>query len=126
MTSSSSTSLIAGQEGTYKLRVSTSDDRCPSEDTIRITRFVKLVMPSAFTPNGDNINDTWEVYNLSSLADAEVFVFNRNGTLIYYADKNGKPWDGTYKDQKVQSGMYRYLIRAPGRQPTEGALQVIY
>lgn len=126
MTSSNSTSLVAGQEGTYKLRVSTSDNRCPSEDTIRITRFVKLVMPSAFTPNGDNINDTWEVYNLSSLADAEVFVFNRNGTLIYYADKNGKPWDGTYKDQKVQSGMYRYLIRAPGRQPTEGALQVIY
>ncbi len=121
-----STSLLAGQEGTYKLRISTSDDRCPSEDTIRITRFIKLLMPNAFSPNGDGVNDTWEVRNLSSLAEAEVFVFNRNGALIYYADKNGKPWDGTYENQKVQSGMYRYLIRTPGRQPMEGALQVIY
>jgi len=125
-TGSTSTSLLAGQEGTYKLRISTSDDRCPSEDTIRITRFVKLVMPNAFTPNGDGVNDTWEVRNLNSLAEAEVFVFNRNGALIYHADKNGKPWDGTYENQKVQSGMYRYLIRAPGRQPMAGALQVIY
>ncbi len=125
-TGSTSTSLVAGQEGTYKLRISTSDDRCPSEDTIQITRFVRLVMPNAFTPNGDGVNDTWEVRNLGSLADAEVFVFNRNGALIYHADKNGKPWDGTYENQKVQSGMYRYLIRTPGRQPMAGALEVIY
>ncbi len=123
---SRSTSLIAGQEGTYKLRVSTSDDRCASEDTIQITRFVKLVMPNAFSPNGDGLNDTWEIRNLNSLTDAEVFVFNRSGALIYYADKNGQPWDGTYENQKVLPGMYRYLIRSPGRQPMQGALQVIY
>lgn len=126
LTGSSNTSLVAGQEGTYKLRVSTSDDRCPSEDTIRIGKFVRLVMPNAFTPNGDKVNETWEVLNLSSLPGAEVFVFNRNGALIYYADKDGEPWDGTYQNQKVQAGMYRYLIRAPGRKPMEGALQVIY
>ena len=113
----SSTSLVAAQEGSYKLRVSTSDDRCASEDTIQITRFVKLVMPNAFSPNGDGLNDTWEIRNLNSLTDAEVFVFNRSGALIYYADKNGQPWDGTYENQKVLPGMYRYLIRAPGRQP---------
>lgn len=123
---STSTSILAGQEGTYKLRVSTSDDRCPSEDTIQISRNVRLFMPNAFSPNGDGVNDTWEIYNLNSLTDAEVFVFNRNGGLIFHTDKNGKPWDGTYENQKVLPGLYRYLVRARGRQPVGGLVMVVY
>jgi gliding motility-associated-like protein len=123
---STSSTLTAGQEGTYRLRVSTSDDRCPSEDTIRIGKFFRLFMPNAFSPNGDSVNDTWEIKNLSSLPGAEVFIFNRNGGLIYYADRNGQPWDGTYENQKVPSGVYRYLVRAPDREPMQGTVHVIY
>ncbi len=119
-------SIVVGQEGTYRLRVSTSDGRCPSEDTIRIDRNIRFSVPNAFTPNGDRLNDTWQVINLNSLDNTEVFVFNRNGAVIYYADKNGKPWDGTYENQKVPSGTYRFMVRSPGRQPVEGALHVIY
>lgn len=125
-TSPGSGSLIAAREGTYKLRVTTSDGRCPAEDEIDIVRDIKLFMPSAFTPNGDGTNDTWQVVNLTSLDGAEVFVFNRNGGVVYYADKDGRPWDGTYENQKVPAGVYRYLVRAPGRRPQEGALHVIY
>jgi gliding motility-associated-like protein len=106
--------------------VTTSDGRCPSEDEIDIVRDIKLFFPSAFTPNGDGQNDTWQILNLNSLRGAEVFVFNRNGGVIYYADKDGRPWDGMHENQKVPSGVYRYLVRAPGRPPQEGALHVIY
>ncbi len=52
-----------------------------------------IYFPKAFSPNADNLNDTYEVkgYNIS---DFEIWIFDRWGNLLYYSNDLTKTWDG--------------------------------
>jgi gliding motility-associated-like protein len=118
---------IANDVGLYRLRVSTFNNKCPAEDTIRITRFTRLYAPTAFTPNGDGQNDTWKIENIGDLTDTEVAVFDRWGNPVFYSQGYAQPWDGqSGKSGKVPAGVYAYIIRVPNRDPQRGSVQVIY
>ncbi|MEM6830618.1 MAG: Calx-beta domain-containing protein, partial [Bacteroidota bacterium] len=69
----------------------------------------QLIIPTAFTPNGDQENDVWEIPNLSE--DASVTIFNRNGTVVFVSDGYTVPWDGTYQNQRLPAGTYYYTIK---------------
>ena len=118
---------IANDAGLYRLRVSTFNNKCPAEDTIRITRFTRLYAPTAFTPNGDGENDTWKIENIGDLTDTEVAVFDRWGNAVFYSQGYAQPWDGQGgKSGKVPAGIYAYVIRVPNRDPQRGSVRVIY
>ena len=53
-----------------------------------------LFIPSVFTPNGDGINDTWQIDGIDLYPNAEIQVFNRWGQLIYESEGAYDPWDG--------------------------------
>ena len=65
---------------------------------------------NAFTPNGDGINDYWQIKNIQNYAGATVQVFNRYGQLLFESKGYAKPFDGTYKGQKLPAGVYYYII----------------
>jgi gliding motility-associated-like protein len=44
------------------------------------------------------------------LLDYELFVFNRWGELIFSTDKQGTLWDGRYKGEPVQDGVYVWMV----------------
>ncbi len=69
-----------------------------------------LMIPTAFTPNGDGANDAWIIDNLSE--DASVRIYDRHGTIIFSSD-NGytRPWDGTARGHSLPAGSYLYLIQ---------------
>lgn len=69
-----------------------------------------FVIPNTFTPNGDGINDTWNIPELNSYPDVTVQVFNRSGQIVYYSHDYTKPWDGTYKNGQLPFGTYYYVI----------------
>lgn len=98
------------QSTTYTL-LATNTEGCITQKSTRIV-VVNLLYPAdAFTPNGDNLNDTWLIGNIENFPNAEVFIYNRWGELIYY-DKDGyrKSWDGTYQGKNVEAGNYTYMI----------------
>lgn len=68
-------------------------------------------IPNAFTPNGDSINDTWNIPLLDNYKDCTVNVYNRFGQNIYFSNGYGIPWDGTYKGSALPSGTYYYVIK---------------
>lgn len=69
-----------------------------------------LYVPSAFTPNGDGLNEFWApVENGTTVT--EYMIFNRWGVLIFLSDSAQKGWYGTYKNQPVQEGVYTFLIK---------------
>ena len=69
-------------------------------------------LPSAFTPNGDGQNDIFRVRGLG-LADIEIFrVYNRWGEQMFSTSLINKGWDGTYKQQPVEQGVYHYYVQA--------------
>jgi len=69
-----------------------------------------VIVPNMFTPNGDGINDTWDIKNLSTYINCTVEIFNRYGAGVYFS--NGYPiaWDGKYKGVELPVGTYYYII----------------
>lgn len=67
-------------------------------------------IPNTFTPNGDGVNDNWELDGLVAYPQAEVQVFNRYGQQVYYSRGYSVPWDGTYKGSPLPAGTYYYII----------------
>ncbi len=84
---------------------------CASTLSILVEIAEPLYIPSAFSPNADGVNDSWIIPNISSFPNCEVSVFNRWGELLFYSKGYPQPWDGTYHQQFVQTGIYTYQIR---------------
>ncbi|AKD58536.1 hypothetical protein SD10_14285 [Spirosoma radiotolerans] len=88
-----------------------------------------LYIPSAFSPNADGMNDSWVIPNIGSFPQAEVSIYSRWGELIFYSRGYERPWDGTYKQATVQTGVYTYQIKT-GNKPLNttyrGQLSVIH
>ncbi|WP_370727957.1 gliding motility-associated C-terminal domain-containing protein [Fibrella arboris] len=95
---------------TYRVK-GVSPGGCEATMRIQVTVANRLFIPSAFTPNNDGKNDTWMLQNIESMPDAEVFIFNRWGSLIFYSKGYATPWTGQTGETPVPSGVYTYLIR---------------
>lgn len=73
-----------------------------------------LYIPSAFTPNGDGINDRFGVKALN-ITQFNLKIFNRWGELIFETDDVGDLWDGTYKGEAITStDVFVYTVTATG------------
>jgi gliding motility-associated-like protein len=87
------------------------DDSCDSEDNEVVTD-----VPEAFTPNGNNINDFFEIKNITTFNERKLEVFNRYGMSVYANDQYDNTWDGTRKDngQALPDGTYYYVLILDG------------
>lgn len=83
---------------------------CSSHDTILVKVLPNPVVPNAFSPNGDGINDTWLIRYLDLYPACTVSVFNRYGQPVFHSDGYNTPWNGRYKGQPVPVGTYYYII----------------
>jgi gliding motility-associated-like protein len=70
-----------------------------------------VYIPSAFSPNGDGINDFFEVHG-QQIRAFQMTVFDRTGTPIFNSSDPSYGWDGSYQGQPVPLGMYSYIITA--------------
>ena len=73
-----------------------------------------IVIPTAFTPDGDNSNDLWDIENIDTVyPNNKVFVYNRWGNLIYESIEGGynqMQWNGTYNGESLPVGTYYFII----------------
>lgn len=93
---------------TYALLVS-DPLGCFAIDTVTIT-VNPLKVNDGFTPNGDGVNDTWELPILDDFPDATVDIYNRWGQLVYSARGYTTQFDGRYKGKDLPVGTYYYVI----------------
>jgi len=65
-----------------------------------------------FTPNGDNINDTWQVYGVSSVfqPNSIIYIFDRYGKLITQIKASSKGWDGTLDGNPLPATDYWFSV----------------
>ena len=78
---------------------------------------VEINVSQAISPNGDGVNDTWVIYNLSNYPGTIVRVFNRWGKEVFYSNDYQNNWTGHYKDNSEKlppSGSYFYQIDLKG------------
>jgi gliding motility-associated-like protein len=85
-----------------------------------------LVIPNTFTPNGDGVNDTWQIQYLSLFTNCSVDIFTRWGQKIYSSVGYSIPWDGTYRGAALPVGTYYYIINLKnGSGPLSGFVAII-
>jgi gliding motility-associated-like protein len=75
-----------------------------------VTKSPNLFHPSAFTPNGDNLNDVFDVYG-QFITDFEMNIFNRWGELLFTTNTLGQGWDGSYKGNTMPEGTYTFVAK---------------
>lgn len=104
--------------GTYSVSV-TDDHGCPMTDSETVLRPVNgcIEIPNAFTPNGDNINDTWVIKNSYLYSEIEVIIFNNEGYPVFEGNGYEEEWDGKFNNNDVASGTYYYIVNLHNGDP---------
>lgn len=104
---------------TYTL--SATENGCTLEDYVTITIDEKLIFPTTFSPNGDDINDRWEISGVDQYPNCFVRIFDRWGQEIYQSTgyTKTKAWDGTGKRGKLAEGVYFYIVELRDDQKRE-------
>jgi len=110
---------------TYRLNL-TGIGGCMVTDTIFIKLLLAPIVPNAFTPNGDGINDRWRIQYLESYPGATVDVYNRYGQPIFSTVGYDVDWDGTVNGKALPIGTYYYVINPKnGRKIISGSITII-
>jgi gliding motility-associated-like protein len=99
---------------------------CFATSTLTVGLLRKIRVPNAFSPNGDGVNDTWEIPNLAEYPRAMVEVFNRYGQRVYTATGYSRPWDGGSSGKPLPVGTYYYVITLnSGLAPISGSVTIL-
>ena len=102
-----------GDEFTY--RVKDKDGYYTNIASVKITAdFNAIKVPNLFTPNGDGINDTFEIIGLNQYQSSELTIVNRWGNEVFHAKGYNNNWTG----EGLNEGTYFYLLRV---KRTEGS-----
>ncbi|WP_293787009.1 PKD domain-containing protein [uncultured Pedobacter sp.] len=110
----------------YTLTATTQPDGCSTSSKVLVKVLQALQPPNTFTPNGDNVNDTWIIKYLESYPNATVDIFNRNGLKVFSSKGYKVPFDGTYQNEPLPVGVYYYIINPQnGRKTITGPLTII-
>ncbi|VAW47221.1 hypothetical protein MNBD_GAMMA03-2058 [hydrothermal vent metagenome] len=72
--------------------------------------FVELDIPTGFTPNDDQVNDTWNIENIERYEDTRVSVYSRTGQLLFESLGYQQEWDGVYNGEILPPGPYYFVI----------------
>ena len=95
---------------TYVLHVMSNIGCGEATDTVFVRVYKNVTVPNTFTPNGDGVNDTWNIAALDSYPTSVTQVFDRYGALVFKSVGYPKAWDGTYNNTELASGTYYYVI----------------
>jgi gliding motility-associated-like protein len=101
---------------------------CGSSSRVTVTVLPRVRIPNAFSPNGDNNDDTWQIDNIGQYPGNRVVVFDRWGAKIFETEHYGRSseWQGTIRGQPAPFGTYYYLITLGNGKSYTGPLTIIH
>jgi len=114
--------------GFYKVIV-TDLNGCSIKDSVKLNPLNEtcLIIPNAISPNGDLINDVWNIGMKELYPSMEVKIFNRWGEPIWRSEKGyPKPWDGKTNGSELPIDSYHYIIDLHnGSKPLIGNVTIV-
>lgn len=111
----------------YTLKVTSSLSNCTNSDNILVKVKAKIIVPSGFTPNEDNINDVWVLEGIEEYPKAEVKIYNRWGGEIFSTmNYSSNPFNGRKDSENLPAATYYYVIKADEDiRPITGYLTIV-
>ena len=84
---------------------------CIGRDTVLVIVYFEEIIdvPSAFSPNGDGLNDKLYVKGIG-IVSIDFKIFNRYGQLVYSSDDIDEGWDGTLNGEELNQGVFVYTL----------------
>lgn len=104
------------EPGEYEVCLSVlSEFNCPDSVCfiLRLDAESDLLFPTAFSPNGDGVNDAFTPFEWG-LEDYLLRIYNRWGELLFESNDPAIGWDGTYKGKEQENGMYKVVATGLG------------
>ena len=101
---------------------------CLVSDTITISVDNEFKIPEGFSPNGDGVNDVFEIVGISQYPNNKIIIINRWGSKVFEAAPYRSDWDGTSQfgitiGEKLSSGTYFYILDL-GKEGSEGQQEI--
>ncbi len=110
---------VASPEFTTTYIVTIMDeDSCIAYDDIVVTVELNFVVPNAFTPNNDGLNDAFSIH-VDFLLDSYLEIYDRWGELIYTTTDIEQGWNGMHDDKPEEINTYIYNLKATTVNGTE-------
>ncbi|MCX6254827.1 MAG: gliding motility-associated C-terminal domain-containing protein [Bacteroidia bacterium] len=114
--------------GFYKVSVKDLNG-CSVKDSVNVEPLNEtcLIIPNVISPNGDLINDFWNIDMIELYPNMEIKIFNRWGEALWRSEKGyPKPWDGTSNGSPLPIDSYHYIIDLHnGTKPTVGNVTIV-
>ena len=100
----------------------TDDLGCQATVTIPVIVRYEFKIPDGFSPNGDGINDVFEIQGLEGYNTVSIKIFNRWGAVVYESGHygRGRYWDGGNNTD----GTYFYVLEIPGMDAKSGSVTI--
>jgi gliding motility-associated-like protein len=99
------------QSTTYWVIVHDRNDKQTKHDfTVTVDKeCTSVFVPSAFTPNGDGINDVFKAEGMG-IQSFEMVIYSREGKILFESNSIDMAWDGTYHGESLSPVAYIYQI----------------
>jgi gliding motility-associated-like protein len=114
--------------GIYSVRI-TDMNNCFVEKTLILepVNSFCLQIPNAISPNGDLINDVWNIGMKELYPNMEIKIFNRWGEIVWKSERGYPiPWDGRSKGTMLPVDSYHYIIDLNnGSKPVLGHITIV-
>jgi len=91
----------------------------PTQEFIDDENHIKLVFQEFFSPNGDGINDNFEIGEIQRYPNNKVWVYDSAGNMVFYAEEYKNNWQGAANGNPLPKGSYLYRVDADGNGTTE-------
>ncbi len=103
---------------------------CASSDQVTVTVRPAIRIPNAISPNGDGVDDTWQIDFIEQYPENTVTIFNRWGNKIFSAENYSRAneWRGDINGQPAPIGTYYYVVvtKGPLGKSYAGPITVVY
>lgn len=108
-TGQTSSAISVDRTGTYYVEVSLSG--CLASDTLVVyAGDCPVFVPSAFTPNGDGLNDNFGVLGDVTVKNFSLEIYDKWGQRVFNTTDITRKWDGSFKGKKSPNGAYPWFI----------------
>ncbi|WP_319500450.1 gliding motility-associated C-terminal domain-containing protein [uncultured Draconibacterium sp.] len=118
----------------FQYRICNTYERCDNANVFVYVTAADFFIPEAFTPNGDNVNDYFEIEGIELFEQNSITIINRWGKTVYKARGYGistspQFWDGKSNqggdDSDLPGGTYFYVLDlGNGEQPIAGSVYI--
>ncbi|MFK7982692.1 MAG: gliding motility-associated C-terminal domain-containing protein, partial [Saprospiraceae bacterium] len=82
-------------------------------DTATVTFYIEckvFLIFNGFSPNGDNINETFTIDGIENFPNNQIQIFNRWGNMVFEQAGYKGQWNGTWNNKDLPDGTYFYFL----------------